>query len=1329
MKHFFDQSIVLDDAALSELLRTARQELKKKPMNLAEMSSKMDLVCFNGSASDQYMPRGFDSLVALKNMNLNQKISKGFNEDLKKLVESTPGDVFGYLLGNITTKNIFNYLDILFELNFDYKFKPQVVTHFSYDELTEYLADFLNGGVVDGTKRKIEVFDDRSSRAWQTISKSRELDKVEKSIREPVVLDKPFFTDIHLNITKGGRPQVMESSIGKLKAAVPYFNKFKASGGELVRSKNKLFFKIRDIKSFKVASSQSKNLLGISVKGEFIASNQFITHDIGLKHLNISDIDFFSLKVGKTPVDVRLDQITSIEVNLDTQQIIFSRGIGSDENHIARFNKLKLFKDERSVFIHKLIAFNRGASNFEQIQTFFASRYTEYEKARQILTARGELGLLSARNVCSGDLTSYVALSSMNLLGLIPLEVKSLGFAPDDINNRETTSKLFEKEFKELQKIFENIVDVSRSPDFTEHNFLRLSKEMRDFIIINDPSTVKPETFKSLIDELESLTDYMDNFFKLSLYNDLKGDLDVEAVPDFDDQEEEFQMEMEEEESRLDDKTKQFISENFSFFKKRDLVQKALLKIEKVMFYNNNIKKYSDDQLFEPDLMVYSSPKNQIVNYQYAAFPAFDLSSVFSPEILTNKNETDELYFVKFMRDFTQRTFQKARELNKTFHHQYKHTLAELTFRVDEKLQQLQNELDFIEKPENREDAYQKLYERIHAMFLEQLAAKQKNIDDLEKEEKQVRKKLSVHKQKLEKLLGQEIADEELEATLIAMPDKLEDQKNEILQRHKSKLNETQPIFQSFVHLHLAALNYFNNVLSYSTLFQKALWMHRFQKMIDDSKKQSKSFFGVEPEVLANKEKELEAFQADPALTEKLKGEIAQLTENLKEALEDLQKIPAGELFKSPKTADDKLSEYLEYHKDESIRLTRLMGMLQKIYQQMNQIQNQLFKKQEELVLEELKVAKNEFMLKIIGIIKANPEGQEEIQNLQEQTENIPKEIKNELGNLRSVLIEALNGFKSSADKEKLAAIVDYKTFIQESRKRDMINDLSKELVNFNQGAKAIKKERQGEVEDLQYLKSQEPNLEKVAMSKALPSTRVLLKTQYIPLVEREKTMLNRANQFLAEIISNEKPIVSGLTSTFFRKRHGFPQLCRGGYCIDTTKGAKDHTDKNVYAAYTYLAERYRKGCSPALGKVDEILLEKTEVQSIEGLRNRLSQIWHGHVKGNILCLPPTLNIEEVLDLCEYKDTICKNNPKPKRSQNSIVLLYVQRIDFDQLRMKPDLLEKYNQAILSNIFITIDDSDVYNNRDSIYEALVRATFGNSNDKTSDQITQLLLHGD
>ncbi len=1326
MKHFFDESNVLDEAAMTELLNKARQELKQKPMILAEMSSKMDLICFNASASDQYVPRGMDTLITTKNVALSQKIAKDFSKTLETLISNTPGDVFGYLLGNIQTKNIYNYLDIIFDLKHNFRFRPQLVVHFSFNELIEYLSEFLNASIVDGIKRKIEVFDDKKPTSWKSLTKSSELKSVDKEIREPIVLDRPFFSDIYLKIIKSGQNKIVDSSFGKLNTVIGYFNRYRSPAGELIRSKNKLFLKWKDIDGFKLSSSQSKSLLGISYKGEYIASAQFVSHDIGLKKIILDDIDFFTFKINKKATDIKPKEIINIEVNIDTQQLVLKRGILEDEFHIARFNRLKLYKDNQTAYVHKIIPFNRGASNFDQIQTYFGTRYTEYEKAGQILTARGELGLLSSRNVTTSDLTSHLLLSSMNLLGILPFEANCVGFSPKDIKNPSTTSQLFNVWFKELQDLFNKILDISGSPDFTEHNFTRLSKNMRFIIKCKKVSEVEPDTYELLIKELEELTQYMDDFFKLNVYKSLNDELECETVPDFDEQGELEDFALDNDKTRLDDKTKQFISEHYSFFQKRDLIQKALLRIEKVMFYNNNIKPYAENKNFEPDLVVYSNTDSQMKNYQYASYPALSLSTVLEPGLLSSRDEIDELMFVKFMRDFTQRTFHKARELNKTFHHQYKHTLSELSFIVDEKLRQLQDELDFLETPEHKEDAYKQLLAKITSMFHDHLKSKEKNIANLKKEQQEIKNKLEHHKKLLEKLLDIKIEDEKLESMLQNMPDRLDQIKDDILSSHKNKLNETAPVFNSYVRLHTYASRYFHKVLNYAKLFEKALWMHRRQQMFEEVMTSFEPLFTMEPDLLKEKISEMELLEIDNSREKKVQKEINVLTQELKDSLAELEKIPSKGLFQSPITDRDRLIEYLDYYKEETFRLTHLVNNLRTAYQQLNKIQNDLFKKQEELTASKVKQAEIDLKIQIAKLILKNPNNREEIDALKDQTENIPREIKDELGTLRAKLIEALTNFKSIVTKENLESIVDYKELTTQSTRREKINNISKELVNFRQGIKAIQKEIEGEYNDLEYLKTQENGLEKVAMSKALPSTRVLLKTQYIPMVKREKEMLNRANRFLAEIISKEKRITEALTSTFFRKRHGFYQFSNGKYCLDTSAGTKHHTEKNIYAAYLQLAERHKKAFDQAQMKIEKTSILKLETPGIDSIRNRISQIWHDHAEDRFLFLPPSLSVSDALELCGYKDMICKNNPKESRSVNSLVLIYVHAFKYEEIQSNKELLNQYNQAILSNIFINIDGVKVFNNKESIYEACIKNTFGNCNDKIGFNVSRLLV---
>ena len=404
---------------------------------------------------------------------------------------------------------------------------------------------------------------------------------------------------------------------------------------------------------------------------------------------------------------------------------------------------------------------------------------------------------------------------------------------------------------------------------------------------------------------------------------------------------------MEQDDQRLDDKTRSYLSENFSFFDKRQLIQNAVLKIEKIMFYNNNIKPSIEDSGSIPDLIAYHRKDSQLENYKYASFPALSLSTALDSKVLESRDEIDELQFVKFMRDFTKKAFLKARELNKSFHHQYKHTLAELGFQADEKLFQLKTELELLETPEHKEEAYKQLLDKITALFHEHLKEKEQSISNLKGEEEKVQNEIDANKKSLEKLLDTTIEDSELEQIVNNMPDHLESIKREILTLHKKKLNEVSPVFNSYYKLHVAAANYFQKVLNYAILFQKALWMHRYQKMFELVKKDSETWFSLDPLRLEEKIKKLEGSKNIKNKNETTQVDINQYARKLKETLETLRKIPAKGLFQVPKTEKDKLKEYLEYYANESKRLTSLTGKLKQIYHELNTIQNSLFKKQE----------------------------------------------------------------------------------------------------------------------------------------------------------------------------------------------------------------------------------------------------------------------------------------------------------------------------------------------------------------------------------------------
>ena len=223
----------------------------------------------------------------------------------------------------------------------------------------------------------------------------------------------------------------------------------------------------------------------------------------------------------------------------------------------------------------------------------------------------------------------------------------------------------------------------------------------------------------------------------------------------------------------MDEKTRDFIGENYTFFKKRDQVYEALLKIEKMNFYQSHIRKYIEDKKFNPEMVVYNTKNNQAKNYQYASFPALALVNVLDPEILSSDSQVDELEFVQFMRQFTEKVYKKAQELNQTFHHQYKHTLSELTLYAMEKLDLLNEEIAFLENPDNREKAYTHLLDKIKGIYNKQLENKIESIENLKKEMEEVKAQHDQNKADLEKLLKQKIPESELQSVLTTMPNRL----------------------------------------------------------------------------------------------------------------------------------------------------------------------------------------------------------------------------------------------------------------------------------------------------------------------------------------------------------------------------------------------------------------------------------------------------------------------------------------------------------------------------------------------------------------------------
>ena len=269
--------------------------------------------------------------------------------------------------------------------------------------------------------------------------------------------------------------------------------------------------------------------------------------------------------------------------------------------------------------------------------------------------------------------------------------------------------------------------------------------------------------------------------------------------------------------------------------------------------------------------------------------------------------------------------------------------------------------------------------------------------------------------------------------------------------------------------------------------------------------------------------------------------------------------------------------------------------------------------------------------------------------------------------------------------------------------------------------------EIEGEKRDLDYLKTQEDALEGFVMSKTLPSTRVLLKTQYLPLVETEIKLLKKANTFLDEILSKGNALKKELSNTYFNKRYGIHQFANGNYCYDSSRGARNHIEKNIFSAQLLWAENHRAGFLPASGTLNKISFKKIEIIGFEGVKGAVGNLWKGSGGERVLFLPSTLTFDEALDICSFKEMVSKENPKKASSLNSLILVYIGVINFKKLQESKKRLTQYHRAILSNIFIEIDDVQVFNNKQSIFEAIVTRTVGSCNDNIAPQIYKNLLY--
>lgn len=1326
MKYFFQQEKVLAVDLRKDLITEAKKALREKSIKIDEMSHKMELICFNAGAVQEYIPKGMDTLITTKNVVLDPALSSKLLADVKRTINGVDSEIIGYVFSNIQVKKIENYLDMIFDLRREFTFEPYVCTHCSDTELIDYLVKFVGETEKDKIARKVEVFENLSRSPWNTFFEGTDLLKVDCTVRPPVVLDKSFFSEIGLNIMKNNIANVQNLPFGKLKSVMGHFNKTKGSHGEPIRSKTSLFLSWKNIDSIKLAASQGKSLVGISYKGEMIASSGFLSKGLSSQSIKVEDIDFFRLKVGNRPMDIKPVDISRIEINLEVQQTILTIGVGKDENHISRIASVVLHKGDQSATIHKIVPFNRGESNFEKFQVYFGSRFAEFEKARYLLKDRQELEYLKKCNIASGDLLSHLVLSSMKMLDVLPLEQSCIGFSPEDIKNPTRMQENLVKWFRELKELFESILDLSQTPNFTEHNFNRRTKYIRQFLEFQSFNEVTGKSLHNIIKELEDITIYMDDFFKLNIYNQYQDDLEVEGVPQ---QEEEELADLTETDTlNIDNETKSFIGENFSFFLKRNKVQDTLVKTERLLFYFEQIKPFFQNEDYHPDVIVYSSNKSVTENYQHGSYPAFALTDVISSNLLHSKNETEDLRFVRFMRSFTAKVYEKAGELQKSFHHQYKHTLAELTFLMEERLELLKEELAFLESPENREEAYKKLLEKITALYHKHLEEKRSSIDELEKEQEDVQQKFDENFDLLKELTGLDLTEGELTEFLNSVPQRLEKRRREIMALLNKKKPEISGILSAYSKFFQSLYQYFVKVLGYANLFQKALFIRQKQRMYQDLKDRLPVYMKLSEEKLKQQILKLKKYKYDSGAEKGILEEVTRQSAKMKETLLELKKLSNQGLFQARDKEKESLIEYVSYFDGDMKLLQKRAENILPLYQQLSTLENGMFKKLEEHIGNKIAALKHSLLLKICLKILKKSGNREEIEKMLDISEEMPTQIKEELAELRSRMNDTLGEFKTSASNEEIARTGDFSKIIQEAETRDKINETAKDLVNFKQGLIAIEQEIEGEKSDLEYLTSQEDNLEKVAMSKALPSTRVLIKTQYIPMIERELDMLSRGNEYLGAVVSNGQKLIRSLNGTYFRKRYGFQQFTSGSFCMDNSRGAKGHTEKNVNAAILLLGEKYSKACEIVKSKVHKVGFKKLTVMGTKGVKDILSSNWSGNVEESFIYLPAGLKLLEAIQLCEFKEKLVKEKPLAGKSVNSLILVYIGEIKYSDILEKPELLKRYHNAIISNIFINVDGVSVFNNRQSIYEACVRETFGMSNDPKSQQIAENFLIG-
>jgi len=1324
MKHFFETQGKLDELSRNLLLDQAKEGLKKHPLSIADMETHGDLICINGSNISEYVPTGLEGLLSARGQLIGDAADSAFKLELIKALKGADERVFAYILANISSKEIKDYLELPFGFKTDFDFPPFILTHFSDDDLVSYISAFVEAK----PDNQVEFFEENQQKSWKIITAAGDLTAMERGKRPPAILDRPFFSEVQLNTKVNRVAKVLQLPLGKLKSALPYFNKKKDVSGATVVSRSSLFLSWKDVAGFKIASSQSKYMLGVSIQGEFIPTTQFINKNVGHGFNKIQDIDYFKVRVGNKSVDLTPQEITDFEVNLDTQQVIMTRGVGPGEYHVLRVQKMRLTRGEETAWIDKVVPFNRGESNFILAANFLGRRYAEYEKAKKIKDARLELDILGERRVVAGDVASQLVLSSLNTLKVLPLSAPCVGFEPLDLKNPEKLDKDFTELDRRIRELFDRILDLSQSPNFTTHDFERLTKNIRSYIASKTPGASSAETLDLMSKELAELTQYMDDFFKLNIHNRVEGELSIDQEMGTDEIENSDDL-AKEGGVQLDTASTDFIGENYHFFRKREDVQRAMSLCEKMLFYLKHIQPMAKDASLVPDLVVFIKRKDLVTHYQNTAYPALCLNGILNADIFRSENEDEEMLFIQFMRKFTDKVNQKALELNQSFHHQYKHTLAELTYLADEQKHQLTEELAFLENPANKEKAYVVLLEKITGIFNAQLDKKQENIDLLVEERRENQAAYDQWVTELEGLTGRPFDKQQLAAFLDQLPVELEKLRQTILEDHKGKKTQVVSIYNPFSRAHAYSFKYYEQVLKLTSLFQKALWIRQRQKMLDQVKVQAKQWADLPTERLEIQVKKLQAHVdgADGAQQEKGKEAVLSISKDLKNTLVELRNLSIKGMFQDTELETGNLLQFIQYYQAETEKLLGYSITLNQLTLKLSGLENNLFKAQTEWIDQRIKLDAKKHQLKASQMLLADPNCAAQIEAMLSQSEEVPKEIRQQLNEARVKMTEAQDVFKVAVGPGKKLAVLNFVKLLDKAKRRESVNEAAKELVNLRQGIDAATEEIKGEQEELGFLKSQEVHLEKVAMSKALPSTRVLLKTQYIPLVEREIKMLMRVDHFLSEVISKQEQLKNAMADGFFRKRYGFPQFVRGCFFLDSQQIAKNHTEKNITSAYNLLAEKYPVGCAPALAYESKAYLNKAESQGRASIERRIDRIWSGELDEGVIFLPSALTFEDALALCDFKSKLCAEQPRAQHSPNNVVLVYVGPLPVFKLKEEPALKEQYHQAMMSNVFIDLDGVYIHDNRASIFEALVDQTFGASSEQVSLQVVHQFFH--